>query len=196
MTTTTQTQREGILVAALEVFGERGYRGASLDLVAERAGLTRQGLLHYFPSKKQLLIAMLQFRVDLSRDHLAADHSDDDWPNQLAEAVAFDHRNPALAEVHSVLLAESITGGDPAQQYLHDYQHTLQEHTTALLTERYGARLPSGLTPQTAATAVLALVEGIQQQWLLEPEQTDYPTVMRDALSVLLGSATECSRPE
>jgi AcrR family transcriptional regulator len=190
------TQREEILVAALEVYAERGYRGTSLDTVAERAGLTRQGLLHYFPSKKKLLIALLQFREDRSREHLAADHADKDWPSQLAEAVAFDHQNPVLAEVHSVLLADSITGSDPDQHYLHDHQQLLQDRTVALFTERYGPRLPSGLTPQTAATAVLAMVEGMQHQWLLEPEQTDYPAIMRDVMTVLLGSATECPPTE
>ncbi|WP_044473486.1 helix-turn-helix domain-containing protein, partial [Streptomyces turgidiscabies] len=61
----TTTRREEILAAALEVFAERGYRRASIDAVAERAGLTRQGVLHYFPSKKRLLHALLQRREDL-----------------------------------------------------------------------------------------------------------------------------------
>ncbi len=190
------TQREEILLTALEVYAERGYRGTSLDLVAERAGLTRQGLLHHFPSKKKLLIALLEFREERSRAYLAADHADKDWPNQLAEALTFDHRMPVLAEVHSVLLAESITGNDLDQQYLHDHQHTLEERTVALFAERYGPRLPSGLTPRTAATAVLAMIEGMQLQWLLEPDQTDYPAIMRDTLSVLLGSAPEDSIAE
>ena len=186
--TTMTSRREEILIAALGVFSERGYRGTSLDLVAERAGLTRQGLLHYYPSRKKLLIALLEFREERSREHLAAGHSDKDWPSQLAEALTFDHRNPVLAEVHSVLLAESITGSDPDQQYLHDHQQTLHDRTVALFTERYGPRMPSGLSAQAAATVVLAMIEGMQLQWLLEPEQTDYPAIMRDALSVLLGS--------
>ena len=44
-----RNRREEILRAALDVFAERGYRGASLALVAERVGLTQQGLLHYAP---------------------------------------------------------------------------------------------------------------------------------------------------
>ncbi|MDW6057039.1 TetR/AcrR family transcriptional regulator [Streptomyces sp. FXJ1.4098] len=51
-------RREQILEAALEVLTARGFKGTSIDAVAERAGLTRQGVLHYFPSKKRLLLGI------------------------------------------------------------------------------------------------------------------------------------------
>jgi hypothetical protein len=86
-----------------------------------------------------------------------------------------------------VLRAESLTGDDSAQQYFHDLYRTEQEHTAELFTERYGDRLPNGLTPRAAATAVLAILDGMQQQSLLDDEKTDYPEIMRDVLSVLLG---------
>ena len=45
-----------------------------------------------------------------------------------------------------------------------------------------------GLTPAQAATAFLALLDGMQQQWLLDQDQTDgHPDTMRAALSALLG---------
>ncbi len=191
----TTARREEIIEAAVEVFAERGYRGASFDAVAERAGLTRQGVLHYFPSKKKLLMAVLRFREELSRDYLAADHAEEDFPTQLAEAMAFDHKNPALAQVHSVLMAEGSVVGDPAREDIQAYCLELREHTVERLTERYGERLPSGLTPQAAATAVLMMIDGMQQQWLLYQDQTDYPGMMRDVLAVLLGTAAETSAP-
>ncbi|MFF3148912.1 TetR/AcrR family transcriptional regulator, partial [Streptomyces sp. NPDC057927] len=46
-----EERRAEIVRAALEVIAERGYRGASMASVAERVGLTQQGLLHYFPTK-------------------------------------------------------------------------------------------------------------------------------------------------
>jgi len=48
-----------LLAAAREVFAERGYQGASLDLVSERAGCTRGALYHHFESKQGLLLALL-----------------------------------------------------------------------------------------------------------------------------------------
>lgn len=183
-----ETRREEILDAALRVFAERGYRGTSIDAVAERAGLTRQGVLHYFPSKKKLFMALLRFREELNREHLVGHDDKDDWPGLFAEVVAYDHTYPCLAQVHSVMLAEGITGAAPAQQYLHDHYETMQELMIGRLTERYGDRLPSGLAPRAAARAMLAMLDGMQQQWLLDGEQNDYPEIMRDVLSVLLGS--------
>ena len=44
--------RQTILEAALEVFSQYGYRGATLDQIAEVAGLSKPNLLYYFPSKE------------------------------------------------------------------------------------------------------------------------------------------------
>lgn len=48
-----EERRADILRATLEVIAERGYRGTTLGGVAERVGLTQQGLLHYFPSRRR-----------------------------------------------------------------------------------------------------------------------------------------------
>ncbi len=184
-------RREQILEAALEVLAARGFKGTSIDAVAERAGLTRQGVLHYFPSKKRLLLEILAFRERLHREHLAGrrtgDQVGEDWAGEFAEAVAFELDHPSLATVHSVVLAEAVTGQEPATEYVRERCRALQDHLTASLVERYGECLPSGLSPSTAAAAVLALVEGVHQQWLLDPETERYPQIVREALSVLIG---------
>jgi AcrR family transcriptional regulator len=48
------SSRERILDVAMEVFAETGYRRASMDQVAQAAGLTRQAVYHYFKSKAEL----------------------------------------------------------------------------------------------------------------------------------------------
>ena len=44
------------------MIAERGYRGATLAAVADRVGLTQQGLMHHFPTKEALLVAVLAAR--------------------------------------------------------------------------------------------------------------------------------------
>jgi TetR/AcrR family transcriptional regulator len=65
-TTLTRIQREKqdvILEAALEVFSKHGFRGATIDQIAEAAGMSKPNLLYYFPRKeeihKRLMIEML-----------------------------------------------------------------------------------------------------------------------------------------
>lgn len=49
-----------ILEAALWVFSQHGFRGATLDQIADRAGLSKPNLLYYFPSKEAVHRALLE----------------------------------------------------------------------------------------------------------------------------------------
>lgn len=51
--------RESILAAALEVFAAHGFRGATLDQIADAAGLSKPNLLYYFPSKAAIHLTLL-----------------------------------------------------------------------------------------------------------------------------------------
>jgi AcrR family transcriptional regulator len=56
--------REALLDAALAVFAERGYRDATVDAIAERAGFSKGALYWHFKSKDELLVALLDERLD------------------------------------------------------------------------------------------------------------------------------------
>jgi TetR/AcrR family transcriptional regulator len=64
---TTPSTRERVLDAALASFGTRGYEATSLDQVAAELGVRKQTILYYFPTKADLLDAV----VDRSADELA-----------------------------------------------------------------------------------------------------------------------------
>lgn len=52
--------RKTILDAALQVFSAHGFRGSTIDRIAERAGLSKPNLLYYFPSKEAIYVAVLE----------------------------------------------------------------------------------------------------------------------------------------
>ena len=56
--------RETILDAALEVFSAHGYRGATLDRIAQAAGLSKPNLLYYFPSKEAIHLTLISALLD------------------------------------------------------------------------------------------------------------------------------------
>lgn len=60
-----QKNREMILAAALGVFSQQGFRGATLDQIAEAAGLSKPNLLYYFPSKEAMHSALLDDLLDV-----------------------------------------------------------------------------------------------------------------------------------
>ncbi len=51
--------RRAILDAALEVFSVQGFSGATLDRIAETAGLSKPNLLYYFASKEAIYLALI-----------------------------------------------------------------------------------------------------------------------------------------
>lgn len=52
--------RRAILDAALEVFSTHGFRAATLDRIAARAGMSKPNLLYYFPRKEAIYVAVLE----------------------------------------------------------------------------------------------------------------------------------------
>ncbi|TIX37449.1 MAG: TetR family transcriptional regulator, partial [Mesorhizobium sp.] len=49
-----QEKRELILEAALEVFSTNGFRGSTIDQIAEAAGMSKPNLLYYFRRKEDI----------------------------------------------------------------------------------------------------------------------------------------------
>jgi len=55
-----EDRRSAILDAALEVFSRRGYNGASIDDIAQAAGISKALIYEHFPSKKDLHVSLLE----------------------------------------------------------------------------------------------------------------------------------------
>ena len=71
----TRIQREKqdvILDAALNVFSLSGFRGATIDQIAEAAGMSKPNLLYYFSSKEEIHRRLLTEMLDLWLDPLRA----------------------------------------------------------------------------------------------------------------------------
>ncbi|MFF0035056.1 TetR/AcrR family transcriptional regulator [Streptomyces mirabilis] len=175
-----EERRAEIVRAALEVIAERGYRGASMASVAERVGLTQQGLLHYFPTKDALLVAVLK-----ERDQWDA-VPDTQWRvDLLASLVEYNAMRPGIIQTFSALLGESVTEGHPAREYFTERYARVRASMAAVLRAEYGERLPNGLTPERTAPLLVAVMDGLQFQWLLDPESVDMPGAFRDFLALL-----------
>ncbi|MCR8548339.1 TetR family transcriptional regulator C-terminal domain-containing protein [Salipiger sp. P9] len=51
--------RKRIMDAALDVFSQHGYRGATLDQIADAAGMSKPNLIYYFDGKEAIHVALL-----------------------------------------------------------------------------------------------------------------------------------------
>ena len=105
--------REAILDAALGVFSAQGFRGATLDQIAEHAGLSKPNMLYYFASKEAIHEALLAGLLDTWLDPLRAL---DPKGEPVAEIMAYVHRKLEMSRLYpreSRLFANEMLQGAP-----------------------------------------------------------------------------------
>jgi TetR/AcrR family transcriptional regulator len=108
-----QRNSETILEAALEVFSSQGFRGATLDQIAEIAGLSKPNLLYYFPSKEAMHQDLLSRLLDTWLDPL---RKMDPTGDPVEEILGYVRRKVELSLDYpreSRLFANEILQGAP-----------------------------------------------------------------------------------
>lgn len=179
-----EARREAILDAAMAEIAERGYRATTLAAVAERVGLTQPGVLHYFPTKEHLLIGVLEARDRWDTAALLAE-SPDVRLSHLEQVVEFNVERPGVVQTFTALAAESTTGQHPAREFFTERYAAARGGFAELLRSEFGDRLPGGLTPEQAAPLLIAVIDGVQIQWLLAPDEVDMPAAFRNFIALL-----------
>lgn len=110
-------KREAILEAALEVFSRQGFRGSTIDQIAEAAGMSKPNLLYYFPSKEEIHKALIARLLDTWIDPLREIRADGE---PQAEIRSYIRRKLEMARDYpreSRLFANEILQGAP---HIHD----------------------------------------------------------------------------
>jgi len=105
--------RAAILSAGLDVFSQFGFRGSTLDQIADAAGLSKPNLLYYFPSKEAIHTVLLERLLETWLDPLKALDGKGD---PVKEIMAYAQRKLALSRDYpreSRLFANEILQGAP-----------------------------------------------------------------------------------
>jgi AcrR family transcriptional regulator len=173
-------RKREILRAAFEVYSRRGYRNASIRAIADSVGLTQAGVLHHFSSKEEIFAELIRVR-----DELDGATSED-----VVEALRMEIERNQLVEglVHLLVMisAEAIDDGHPGHAYLQDrYAHLVGLLGTRAAARTTDGRLAGDVSPEMVARLCLAVVDGLQIQWLLDPDCVD----MVDGLDAFLHTA-------
>lgn len=185
-----RARRERIIEAAVAAFGTSGFENATLTDIATACGVSRQGLLHHFPSKEDLLTAVLERRDALDRERFTAAIAGNSTPAEaFVEIMADNARTPTVVRLYTVLSAEATNPGHAAHEYFSSlYRQLRTELTEAIAASQSAGALPSGWSPETFATVMLALKDGLALQSLLSPDAVDPVAVMREVNAALRGA--------
>lgn len=158
----TAERRRTILATALEVFAESGFRGASIREIANRVGMTDTGVLHHFGGKGNLLLEVVKQKEDEDAGAI-----DDPY---LRDLVAKNGTRSGTVRLFTTLSAEATDPEHPAHDhFVHRYESVRHFTREGLAKESAEGRIPSTIDPDTAARVMMAVMDGLQIQWLLDP---------------------------
>jgi AcrR family transcriptional regulator len=159
-------RRGEIIEVSTRLIAERGYRGVSLDQIAEACGITKQGLLHHFPSKPELLVAILEHRdeVDLAEaaEHLPRSQTIAGFRDEIRALAQRNLAQPGIVQLYAVLSSEALDPTHPA----HEYFRRRLAWSRELLRQGAETWHPD---PEGFAIEVLSFMDGLQLNWLRDP---------------------------
>lgn len=172
----TEARRALILEAAIGLFGERGYYGFTIQELGKRCGLSNPGLLHYFPSKQDVLLQVLkelevreaEFMeplVQRATREVAGHRSREAVLTILRAMIARATSRPEIVRLMAEIQIESLNPSHPA----HDWWQMRDEGSRQFFTDLLR---PHVKYPEIAARHLLALMDGLCAQWLRA-----YPTL-------------------
>jgi AcrR family transcriptional regulator len=190
--------RELVLDAALEIFAAKGFRGGSLDDVARRSGVGRGSLLYHFGSKDGLLVALLERRdADVQIMTETGRTSSGSPTTDLLATIRT--RSPGIRDaldamkLAHALEAEAAEPDHPAREWaakrLARIRTYFSDHFSR---DTFAAQTNLTIDPDALAAVTLAVIQGLETQWLIDPESVDFD----GALAVYEALVLSALRPE
>lgn len=191
----TAERRAEILRAAAHTFGTKGYKTGSLADVAEQVGITHAGVLHHFGTKEQLLVEVLDYRDKEDVRELAGQHIPDgiDLFHHLVRTARANERRRGIVQGFTVLTGESVTEDHPARDWVIDRYTTLRGQIVHAV-QVVGGPGVTDATATAAANAIIAVMDGLQVQWLLDEPVVQLAEQTRIAIEAILAAACPDAR--
>jgi AcrR family transcriptional regulator len=186
----TQQRKKQVIRAAIRFFGQYGFHGARLADIARAAGVTEPGLLHHFPSKEDLFMAVLAERDRLDKDlYDPATHAKAGDPlNSLQELVAHNETVPGLVQLFTILVAESIDHHHPGHDFFKRRYQDLREQTRAVLRKAQASgEIRNDISADDLVVILFSVMDGLQIQWLYEPDKVNMAGLFDQFLALLKG---------
>ncbi|WP_370615651.1 TetR/AcrR family transcriptional regulator [Mumia sp. Pv 4-285] len=185
-------REESILEAAAARFAQAGYVNTSLAAIARDVGITQEGVLHYFPSKAHLLIAVHGRRMaEIQRwwGLLPAAPTAIDVFARMQLSTTLFANDPELVEL-SVLTAVETARLVKSKS---SYEAADHPRVVAAVTAHFAGCLERGdlspdVDPERLARQCIAMSDGLHFQWVICERAFDLASVCLDHLEYVARS--------
>ena len=188
-------RRAQILDEMIRMVAEQGVDASSLRSVADALGITHAALRHYFPSRDELLLAV--YREHEVREQGAPERMKSAI-GDTRESAARNRAVPGLVQLYTTLSADAVQEGHPAtREFMRDRFTRLRADLADLIRRDQSAgRIRDDLDPEDLASLSIAVSDGMQVQWLLDPDAVDGERVLRLLERIVPPGEPRVSGPE
>ncbi|WP_210508725.1 TetR/AcrR family transcriptional regulator [Naasia sp. SYSU D00057] len=165
-------RRRQVVITATEVFGEHGFRGGTLQQVADRVGGTPAAVLKLFGTKEKLLIAVLEHWGAVTNEIVLEGTAPYAHLDGFAKLMRYHVAHPGLLQLYTTMAAEATSAQHPAHEFM------TRRYRDALASMRgwFQEAVDAGhLRPLSRADIaheaeyLLAALDGLEIQFLLNP---------------------------
>jgi len=166
-------RRQQILDSVITLLAQRGTDRASLRTVGEAIGVSHAALRHYFSSRDELLVEA--YRAHEARAAEATPGPGQSAVDLVVQAAERNRSIPGLVELYATLTTDALQEQHAVtREFVRERFRSLR----AALADRIAAgqragRVAADVDPLDAAALVIAASDGLQVQWLLEPDAVD-----------------------
>ncbi len=168
---TGRARAEEILAAAQELFIAEGYGATSLRGIAAAVGISHPALLRYFPTKGDVLTALVR-KLDVQASAWLDESGDSDstvpGPGDIARR---SQATPGWVELFTALLGEATSPEHPGHELMLGRRHA----GLALVQRLLAPFSPDDDSARVEALRLAALWDGLQILWLYFPGEIDLP---------------------
>lgn len=179
---------EAIIEAAAQVFERRGYASGTTNHIAERAGVSVGSVYQYFPNKDAILVALV-------RRHLAEGaaalspligrlQTGEPISGVIADVIeAMISLHASAPALHRVLFEET-----PLPRALRSELHAMEDAFARVLTTslRAAPGYRGDRDPDLAARIIIAIIEGLTHQLILQPPKNAPPDIIAAEITGLV----------
>jgi AcrR family transcriptional regulator len=193
-----EVRREQIIDAAVELFGEHGFRGTSVAAVADQVGVTDAGVLYHFGTKDELLLAVLdrlrgrqwgEMQTELQAAYLEGGLA---GLRLVRYWGAWMENTPEENKVLLVLSAEHLTDDSAVNVYFAErYGWLLTSLAEAFEQAAKNGDIRRDVDAVLEASMLMAMMDGIRLQWfLLGPKRVSMADAMYDYVDNMIERLT------
>ncbi len=166
-----EARREQILLAALQCFGEKGYHASTMDDLVRESGLSKGSLYWHFRSKEEVFLALLDsFATEIYGDWDALAEADGDAIETLRQEIQASVDRFSNQRVFLMAWVEFLSHPAARERMSEVYRVSRAKLAKIIKAGRRAGTLRPGAPAEQIAAALVAAIEGLFLQWLVDPD--------------------------